>query len=269
MFEKAIESSETALVSEKINVADYRVDDDYEGPRMKERADSDEAEIKEYVDLEFIEGLKSWFEKQKKLPVKYVYAILLQVRKLLKQYNSLVDITLKEDETAVVCGDVHGQYYDVLNIFSKGGLPSTTNKYLFNGDFVDRGSFSLETVLLLLSYKLLLPTSFFLNRGNHEAEGLNRIYGFEGEIMAKYGASHGKKIFTVFQETFNCLPIAHIIQNKVFVVHGGLYSEQNNTTESDTVLLQDIRKINRFRQPGDSGLLAESLWSDPQATTGR
>ena len=101
--------------------------------------------------------------------------------KFVKDYyenkDSLIDVNLEKDEDLTICGDVHGQYYDLINIFSLNGNPSYTNPYLFNGDFVDRGSFSVEVIITLLAWKILNPEKFFLNRGNHETKNLNKIYG--------------------------------------------------------------------------------------------
>ena len=103
-----------------------------------------------------------------------------------------------------VCGDTHGQFYDLLNIFENvRGWPAPNNPYLFNGDYVDRGSFSVEVVTTLFAYKLLYPNSFFLSRGNHEGKQMNKMYGFEGEVKHKYDES----VMTLFTETFNWLPL--------------------------------------------------------------
>jgi len=104
----------------------------------------------------------------------------------MKKNKNLVEITVKDDKEITVCGDVHGQYYDVLNIWSINGNPSSENPYLFNGDFVDRGSFSLEIIIALISWKLAMDDCIYLTRGNHEAVAMNRIYGFEGECQKKY-----------------------------------------------------------------------------------
>ncbi|PVZ98993.1 hypothetical protein BB558_004999 [Smittium angustum] len=296
MFEKAIETDvDIRLISEKLNVDDYKLDDSYNGPIMKiaEVSESDPNSllntnkknitdneekivvkpILETVDLKFVEELSDWFKNQQKLPVRYVYAILISIQRMLRTLGSLVDIDIPKDTILNICGDVHGQYYDVLNLFKLAGKPSEKNMFLFNGDFVDRGSFSVETVFLLFVYKLLYPNTFFLNRGNHETISMNKLYGFEGEILSKYGNSHGARIFNLFQETFNCLPIAHLVKNKIFVVHGGLYSQDLGMNDKKTgkfgVTLDMIRNIDRFRQPGDSGILVESLWSDPQKEKGR
>ena len=133
----------------------------------------------------------------------------------------------------------------MLEIFNRNGYPSETHAYLFNGDFVDRGSWSTEIALLLFSYKLLYPKSFFLNRGNHETDDMNRVYGFEGECKAKYN----ERTFKLFSESFSALPLATLIGSKYLVLHGGLFSDDNIT-------LDDIRKLDRFKQkqPGHSGL---------------
>ncbi|XP_009474857.1 PREDICTED: serine/threonine-protein phosphatase 5-like, partial [Nipponia nippon] len=127
--------------------------------------------------------------------------------------------------------------YETLN-----GLPSESNPYIFNGDFVDRGSFSVEVILTLFGFKLLYPDHFHLLRGNHETDNMNQIYGFEGEVKAKYTA----QMFALFSEVFEWLPLAQCINGKVLIMHGGLFSE-------DGVTLDDIRKIERNRQPPDSG----------------
>ncbi|ETE62939.1 Serine/threonine-protein phosphatase 5, partial [Ophiophagus hannah] len=139
----------------------------------------------------------------------------------------------------------------------KGGRGREGNK-LFNGDFVDRGSFSVEVILTLFGFKLLYPDHFHLLRGNHETDNMNQIYGFEGEVKAKYTA----QMFELFSEVFEWLPLVQCINGKVLIMHGGLFSE-------DGVMLDDIRKIERNRQPPDSGPMCDLLWSDPQPQSGR
>ncbi|KAJ1988623.1 Palmitoyl-protein thioesterase 1 [Coemansia spiralis] len=262
-FEKAIDSEiDRKRVAQMIELDNYPVPSDYEGPRMPVR----EGTTEEYVDLAFVKALVEWFREQKTLPVRYAYAILLQADRLLRSLPTLVDIAVPTDTVLTVCGDVHGQFYDVLNIFDLNGFPSPNLMYLFNGDFVDRGSFSVEVVLLFLALKLLYPESFFLNRGNHEATGMNQLYGFEGEVRHKY-AVQGKRVFDLFQEVFEALPVAHLIGNKILVLHGGLYS--NDTGKAGVVRLQELRELPRFHQPHYNSLLCESLWSDPQEREGR
>jgi len=117
-------------------------------------------------------------------------------------------------------GDVHGQYYDLLRIFEYGGFPPEAN-YLFLGDYIDRGKQSIETVCLLLCYKIKYPENFFLLRGNHECAQINRIYGFYDECKRRYSI----RLWKVFSDVFNCLPVAAIIDEKIFCMHGGLSPE--------------------------------------------
>lgn len=105
---------------------------------------------------------------------------------IMKELPSLVDVTIPASEKITVCGDTHGQFFDLLHIFDLNGLPSAGNPYVFNGDFVDRGSWSLEVIVTLMAWKVLEPSCMHLTRGNHEAMSLNKIYGFEGEVKAKY-----------------------------------------------------------------------------------
>lgn len=114
------------------------------------------------------------FKDQKKLHTKYAYKIMVRAFELFKSCGPIVDIAIPSDGKITVCGDIHGQYYDLLNIFELNGLPSPTNYYLFNGDFVDRGSFSVECILALLAFKVLYPEAMHLSRGNHETNDMNR-----------------------------------------------------------------------------------------------
>uniref|UniRef100_A0A8C2C2E1 Serine/threonine-protein phosphatase n=1 Tax=Cyprinus carpio TaxID=7962 RepID=A0A8C2C2E1_CYPCA len=226
-FERAIASDELKRsVVDSLDIENMTIEDDYAGPKLEDGK----------VTLKFMKDLMAWFKDQKKLHRKCAY----------------------QTEEITICGDTHGQYYDLLNIFELNGLPSITNPYLFNGDFVDRGSFSVEVILTLFGFKLLYPEHFHLLRGNHETDNMNQMYGFEGEVKAKYTA----QMFQLFSEVFQWLPLAQCINSKVLVMHGGLFSE-------DGVTLDDIRKIDRNRQPPDSGPMCDLLWSDPQPQDGR
>ena len=256
-FLKAIESEKSRPASETVDLRTMEVPDDYDGPRLPDDGRVTEA---------FVSALREHFRLQKRLHRRYVYSILLSVLPLLRSQSSLIRVAVEQGGHFTVCGDVHGQYYDVLHLFSLNGLPSAGNPYLFNGDFVDRGSFSLEVILLFFSYKLLLPAHFHLTRGNHESLNMNSIYGFQGEVSAKVDSS----AFELFTEVFNYLPLAAVIASPsqpaaalpVFVTHGGLFSE-------DDVTLEMIDKIQRVQQPPESGLMCEILWSDPQRARGR
>ena len=149
-----------------------------------------------------------------------------------------------------VCGDIHGQYYDLLRIFDHCGYPGDYN-YLFLVDYVDRGKQSLETISLLLCYKIKYPEKVTLLRGNHESSVTNRIYGFYDECKRRYNV----RIWKSFTELFNYLPVAAIIDDKILCMHGGLSPELKN--------LQNITDISRPTDIPDTGLLCDLLWSDP------
>jgi len=173
---------------------------------------------------------------------------LCQVSKeiFLKQPN-----LLELEAPIKICGDIHGQYSDLLRLFEYGGYPPQA-KYLFLGDYVDRGKQSIETICLLLSYKIKFPENFFLLRGNHECASINKIYGFYDECKRRYNV----RIWKAFIECFNCLPVAALIDEKILCMHGGLSPD-----------LKDLRQIRdditRPLDVPDQGLLCDLLWADP------
>ncbi|GIY22287.1 hypothetical protein CDAR_374931 [Caerostris darwini] len=176
-FENAISVEETRKsVAETLNLETMTIEDCYNGPKLEN----------DDVTLDFMKSLMETYREGKKLHRKYAYQILLNVKALFERSPTMVEVIIPEDNKFTVCGDIHGQYYDLLNIFELNGLPSETNPYLFNGDFVDRGSFSVECIFTLFGFKLLYPNHFFMSRGNHESQTMNQMYGFEGEVRAKY-----------------------------------------------------------------------------------
>jgi len=225
------------------------VEADYTGPHLEDGK----------VTLPFVQKLIDHFKSQKNLHKKYCSQILIEVKKHFDSLPNIVNIPLEQPHDKItVCGDIHGQYYDLINIFSINGFPSETNPYLFNGDFVDRGSFSCEVIILFFCYTLLYPKHFYMSRGNHESRAMNKIYGFEGEVKNKYPGVP----FDLFSEVFDCLPLAFIIDDRVFVVHGGLFSE-------DHVKIEDLQRLDRKQEPPSSGLMSDMLWADPQVSNGR
>lgn len=145
-----------------------KIETSYTGPTIPEDGQIDH----EWV-LKVMEEMKS----NKFIHKKYVVELISRVKAWYEQKESLVDISIPEDKHFNVCGDVHGQYYDLMNIFKVNGYPSVDNPYLFNGDFVDRGSFSVEVIITLLCWKALYPEHFHMARGNHESRSLNKLYG--------------------------------------------------------------------------------------------
>jgi serine/threonine-protein phosphatase 5 len=220
------------------------------------------------VSLRFVKALMEGFRAgsaDKCLHKRFVWELLLRVRPLLASYRSLVHVPWPAGAPHFnVCGDTHGQLYDTLNIFKLAGAPSPTNPFVFNGDFVDRGSFSVENVLLLFAWKLLLPDSVHLTRGNHETRNMNLMYGFSGEVKAKYC----QQTMDLFAEVFQAIPLAVCIDRRVLVLHGGLFQQ-------DGVKLDEIARIDRFREPPEGGgptgaaLMSDLMWSDPQPFPGR
>jgi len=140
----------------------------------------------------------------------------------------------------------------LLRLFDYGGYPPKTN-YLFLGDYVDRGKQSVETIALLMAYKIKYPENFFILRGNHESEIVNRLYGFYDECKRKYNL----KIWKMFTDMFNWLPVAALIDDKIFCVHGGLSPELNT--------IDQLTKITRPTEVPSTGLLCDILWSDPSS----
>ena len=150
-----------------------------------------------------------------------------------------------------ICGNTNGQYLDLLRFFENVGFPPEFD-YLFLGNYIDRGENSIETICLLLAYKIKSPDNFFLLRGNHECTAINRIYGFFDECKKKYNI----KLWKIFNDCFNCLPVAAIIKHKIFCVHGGLSPELHS--------LDLINQLGRPIDVPDTGLLCDLLWSDPE-----
>ena len=175
-----------------------------------------------------------------------IAAICHRAREVFLSQPSLLEL----DAPVKIVGDVHGQYTDLIRMFEMCGFPPKSN-YLCLGDYVDRGKQSLETILLLLCYKLKYPENFFLLRGNHECANVTRVYGFYDECKRRCNV----KIWKTFIDTFNTLPIAAIVAAKIFCVHGGLSPALSH--------MDDIRNIARPTDVPDYGLLNDLLWSDP------
>eukprot|EP00750_Incisomonas_marina_P025725 INCI5644.2.p1 GENE.INCI5644.2~~INCI5644.2.p1 ORF type:complete len:309 (+),score=44.46 INCI5644.2:351-1277(+) len=152
-----------------------------------------------------------------------------------------------------ICGDTHGQFYDLLELLKLGGEPGPDRSYLFLGDYVDRSHMSIEVVMLLFCYKILHPDSVWLLRGNHECASINRIYGFYDECKRR----HSVKLWRTFVDCFNCMPVAALVEGSILCMHGGL--------SPDLTSLEKIRDLHRPCMIPDFGLLCDLLWADPDA----
>ena len=157
---------------------------------------------------------------------------------------------LKVQDPVTVVGDIHGQYYDLLKLLEVGGAPETT-KYLFLGDYVDRGAFSIECVLLLCAIKLNFKSTILMLRGNHECRQMTSFFNFKQECEIKYDL----EVYDRIMEAFDCLPISCLINEKFLAIHGGI--------SPDIDKVADITKINRFTEPPKTGPMCDMLWSDP------
>mmetsp|Transcript_158614 Transcript_158614/g.280128 ORF Transcript_158614/g.280128 Transcript_158614/m.280128 type:complete len:328 (-) Transcript_158614:40-1023(-) len=176
--------------------------------------------------------------------------LCMMVRQIFADQPMLLEV----DAPMKVCGDIHGQYFDLLRHFEYSGSPKEGN-YLFLGDYVDRGLNSIETIVLLFAFKVKYPENFFMLRGNHECAAINRIYGFYDECKRRYNV----KLWKTFGDCFNYMPVCAKIEDNILCMHGGLSPDM----ELDDAL-EKIRQLSRPAGPvPDSGLLCDLLWSDP------
>ena len=155
-----------------------------------------------------------------------------------------------------VYGDIHGQFQDLIRFLEMTGLPPKSN-LLFLGDYVDRGKNSIEVITLLFAFKILYPQHVFLLRGNHECPEVNANYGFLDECKERFGADDGRRVFDVANKCMMQLPLAAVINQKIFCVHGGIPKNLQN--------LNQLKNINREQfeiVPGE-GTVCDLLWADP------
>ncbi|KAI6178716.1 Serine/threonine-protein phosphatase [Aphelenchoides besseyi] len=207
------------------------------------------AEIKAFIDKhhEFVDD---------RYNVQQLLSIVREAKDLISAEPTLLEVRLP----VLIVGDIHGQYKDFLRMFAsieKYGInASHTHRFLFLGDYVDRGRNSLECISLLIAYKLAFPRMYNLLRGNHESPPINRAYGFFQELQERFNESDAEAIWRAFNDLFAYLPIAALVQNRVLCMHGGLSSHLNS--------LDDIRNIKRpLEDPSTNPLACDLLWSDP------
>lgn len=181
--------------------------------------------------------------------------VIEKVTEILKTENSILDITVDADKTNfVIVGDVHGDLSSLFKIFKLEGLPPKT-RYLFLGDYVDRGKNGSEVLLILYCYKILYPSDFFLIRGNHEFESMNDEYGFKYECDSR--SDLGPFFYKKITETYSFLPLCAILNKKAFCVHGGISSllESRDGLKKVRKVGKEINSLNRIQ--------TDFLWNDP------
>lgn len=198
-------------------------------------------------DLDFDEWIDRLKNRYEILPERLLKVACQRLKDILIEENNVQPVQLP----VVICGDIHGQFFDMLELFKIGGQIPEKN-YIFMGDFVDRGYNSVETLELLILLKVRYPACITLIRGNHESRQITQVYGFYDECLRKYGNANPWKFCT---EIFDYLTLSALVENSIFCVHGGL--------SPDIKLMDQIRVINRVQEIPHEGAFGDLVWSDP------
>lgn len=201
--------------------------------------------------------LKKHLREEGRLTLNCAMRVLSQAAELFRGEPNMLNLCDKMPLR--ICGDIHGQFYDLLNLMEIAGDPKT-DCFLFLGDYVDRGMFSTEVVLYLAALKINFPDKVYMLRGNHECRLLTSHFNFMDEVVHKYDS----EVYYMFMELFDVLPVAAFLENDIgrfLLVHGGISPELLD--------LSQINEIDRFVEPPGEGLLCDLLWADPiDETTG-
>ncbi|KAJ5071536.1 serine/threonine-protein phosphatase pp2a-related [Anaeramoeba ignava] len=182
------------------------------------------------------------------LPENHVRFVCDKLKEILVNETNIAHVK----SPITVVGDIHGQYYDLIELFKIGGEAPDTN-FLFLGDFVDRGHYSVETISLLVCLKIKYPQRITLLRGNHESRCITQVYGFYEECTRKYGNIN---VWTLFTDLFDYLQLSAIIDKNLFCIHAGLSPSVQS--------VEQIKILDRFQEIPPEGALADLVWSDPE-----
>nr|XP_025613679.1 serine/threonine-protein phosphatase 7 isoform X3 [Arachis hypogaea] len=244
------------------------------------------------ITLEWVQDMMSTFEhvSQKVLPSAFCNIVpTILVDKLTDAASSIlceepncVEVDCEgEDSRVIVVGDIHGQFHDLLSLFKHAGVPSESQFYVFNGNYVGKGAWGIEVLLVLLAWKVLMPHRIYLLCGNHESRYYTGRYGFENEVWTKYG-KQGEYVYNKFLECFKVLPLASVIANCVYTTHGGFFRSKHSapsrkpkhrkTQRVDLGSLAELSEVKRARigspYEGPNILLTDILWSKPSKRNG-
>jgi serine/threonine-protein phosphatase 2A catalytic subunit len=207
------------------------------------------ANIPDYTEVQ------GWLDKLFKcqsLAEEEVKALCLKAREVLQTETNVQAVS----SPVTLVGDIHGQWYDLIELFSIGGALPYTN-YVFLGDYVDRGYYSIETVSLIMALKVRYPERIHILRGNHESRQITQVYGFYDQCLKHYGSPNVWKYFT---DLFDFLPLTILVDEKVFCVHGGLSPSIDS--------LDHVRNLDRFHEVPHEGPICDLIWSDPDDRVG-
>lgn len=195
-----------------------------------------------------VSALQERAQRCELLTVSEIKWICESVREIFAREENIVNISTP----VTVAGDIHGQFDDLLELLKTGGKVGDT-RYIFLGDYVDRGRHSVQVISLLFLLKLQHPAEITLLRGNHEARSQTQVFGFYDECMRKYGEPLAWKLFT---DTFDFMPVAAVVDNRLFCCHGGLSPSARD--------LDTIRDQERRQELPHTGVLTDLAWSDPE-----
>jgi len=202
-----------------------------------------------------VEEMDGWIEKLMKcehLPEASCAKLCKRARDILMEEANVTSVR----SPVTVVGDIHGQWYDMQEMFEIAGKVPETN-FLFLGDFVDRGYYSLECVSLVIALKVRYPKRIYFVRGNHESRQITQVYGFYDECLRKYGNANVWKFFT---DLFDYYPLTGLVEKAIFCPHGGI------SPQLDT--LDNILALDRIQEVPHEGPMCDIVWSDPDERTG-